>query len=222
MNLVGMGLLSSRGRGVAAFRQALQEGWRAPGTIEVNGRSVPAYQVDLEGPEEKAVLKKLRRADKLSKMAVLASIDAVRDSGLDDGETKRLGVIVATAFGAHVTNFEFLDDILDYGETSVSPTIFSNSVHNAAASYISSTLAIQGPTLTVTRFFFPFRLRCSLPKPGFRKAGWNRCWSAPSTSLATSWPLSWKQCRAWPRTARSDPFFRDRVRFRAKEPLFSY
>jgi 3-oxoacyl-[acyl-carrier-protein] synthase II len=118
--------------------------------------------VDLELIQDKAVLKRLRRSDKLSKMAVLAATDAVTDSGLGDEEKKRLGVIVATAFGAHVTTFEFLDGILDFGEAAVSPTIFSNSVHNAAASYISTALGIQGPTLTVTRFFFSFQAALQL------------------------------------------------------------
>lgn len=119
-------------------------------------QEIPCYRVDLERIPDRAVLKKLRRADKLSKMAVLAATDAVADSGLGAAEQGRLGVILSTAFGAHVTTFEFLDGILDFGEAAVSPTVFSNSVHNAAASYVSSVLGIQGPTLTVTQFFFSF------------------------------------------------------------------
>ena len=55
-----------------------------------------------------------------------------------------------------MTTFDFLNDILDYGDTSVSPTTFSNSVHNAAASYVSLCLNIRGPTMTVTQFRFSF------------------------------------------------------------------
>jgi 3-oxoacyl-[acyl-carrier-protein] synthase II len=169
MNLVGMGLLCSRGRGVDAFRQALKDGWRAPSPLSFRGRTLPVHPVDLEAVPDKAVLKKLRRADKLSKMAVLAAADAVADSGLAEAQKKNLGVIVATAFGAHVTTFEFLDGILDYGESAVSPTVFSNSVHNAAASYISSALGIQGPTLTVTRFFFPVQAALQLADAWLRE-----------------------------------------------------
>ncbi|HEY6010767.1 MAG TPA: beta-ketoacyl synthase N-terminal-like domain-containing protein, partial [Nitrospirota bacterium] len=68
----------------------------------------------------------------------------------------RIGVIVATAFGPHVTTFDFLDDFLDLGDTQVSPTTFSNSVHIAPASYISMSLNIKGPTLTVTQFRLSF------------------------------------------------------------------
>ena len=157
MNVQGIGLLCSRGRGIHAFQQALLEGWREPARVTIKDRQVPVHTVDLEHVQDKGVLKKLRRSDKLSKMAVLAATDAVTDSGLRPEEVRRLGVIVATAFGAHGTTFEFLDGILDFGEAAVSPTAFSNSVHNAAASYISTALGIQGPTLTVTQFFFSFQ-----------------------------------------------------------------
>jgi 3-oxoacyl-[acyl-carrier-protein] synthase II len=90
-------------------------------------------------------------------MSVLAAADALADSGIEDIAAKKIGIILATAFGAQVTTFEFLDGILDYGDAAVSPTTFSNSVHNAAASYISSSLNIQGPTLTVTQFRFSFQ-----------------------------------------------------------------
>lgn len=158
MNITGIGILFSGGRGVEAFRQRLRAGWQAP----EQGMNAPRFGVDLERVPDKAVLKKLRRSDKLSKMAVLAAADAVADGGISEEERRRLGVIVATAFGAHATTFEFLDGILDYGEAAVSPTVFSNSVHNAAASYVSSALGIQGPTLTVTQFFFSFHAALQL------------------------------------------------------------
>lgn len=161
MKILGIGILFGRGRGVASYQQALEAGWQEP-VVSVKDRKLSAYQVDLERMPDKAVLKKMRRSDKLSKMAVLAAADALSDSGLEEAEKKKLGVIVATAFGAHVTTFDFLDGILDFGEAAVSPTVFSNSVHNAAASYISTALGIQGPTLTVTRFFFSFQAALQL------------------------------------------------------------
>lgn len=97
-------------------------------------------------------LKETRRADDFTKMAVLAANDAFIDSRLNEGLKRDLGIIVATALGPHVTTFRFLDDILTYGDKGVSPTIFSHSVHNAAASYIATYLGSRGPTLTLTQF----------------------------------------------------------------------
>ncbi|MFA7677835.1 MAG: beta-ketoacyl synthase chain length factor [Candidatus Omnitrophota bacterium] len=102
--------------------------------------------------KDKSVLKYLRRADDFSKMAVFAAYDAFVDSGLNEDAKNNLGLILATAFGPHLTTFRFLDEILDYGDANVSPTLFSHSVHNAANAYISINLGIYGPALTLTDF----------------------------------------------------------------------
>ena len=155
MNILEIGIVFSRGRGIDCFEKALQEGWQAPSEVEIKGKKSFAYQVDPQTIADKTLLKKMRRSDKLSRMAVLAAADALNNRGIEL-TGKKIGIITATAFGAHATTFDFLNDILDYGEANVSPTTFSNSVHNAAASYVSSVLNIQGPTLTVTQFFFSF------------------------------------------------------------------
>jgi 3-oxoacyl-[acyl-carrier-protein] synthase II len=165
INILGIGILFSRGIGVAALDHALRTGWRAPSGIDVpraSGIKRHAYQVNLDAVPDRTLLKKIRRADKLSKMSVLAAADALKDSGIGNAGQNRTGIILSTAFGAHVTTFDFLDGILDYGEANVSPTVFSNSVHNAAASYISSSLDIKGPTLSVTQFRFSFQAALQL------------------------------------------------------------
>lgn len=167
MNILGIGIIFNRGRGINCFENALQEGWQRPAEVEVpylkNKKSF-VYQVDSQAISDKTLLRKMRRSDKLSKMAVLAASDALESSGIENINEKKIGVIVATAFGAHVKTFDFLNDILDYGEDSVSPTTFSNSVHNAAASYVSSALDIHGPTLTVTQFYFSFQYAMQLAR----------------------------------------------------------
>lgn len=93
-----------------------------------------------------------RRADRFAKMAVKACLKAAGEFSPPSGDT---GVIVATRFGPHATTFKFLDGLLDYSDTEVSPTTFSHSVHNAAASYIAAALGIRGPALTLTCFEDP-------------------------------------------------------------------
>jgi 3-oxoacyl-[acyl-carrier-protein] synthase II len=150
MYIRGIGLIFAGGRGIERFAGALSEPWHGPGG---------AFRVDMGGISGG---RKLRRADRLGKMAVLAAADAIENSGIEGARTGRVGVIVATALGPHVTTFRFLDDIIEHGEGSVSPTTFSNSVHNAAASYISEALDIQGPTLSVTQFFHSFEYALQL------------------------------------------------------------
>ncbi len=160
MNIAGMGIVCSRGRGVSALETCLEQGWVQPTSVDVRGSHagpLPVYAVSAETLNDKVVLSKARRADRFTRMSVLAASDALQDSGLgSDLDRARLGVIVGTAFGPHVTTFSFLDGILDFGDGAVSPTAFSHSVHNAAASYIAMTLDVRGPTLTLTHFHFAF------------------------------------------------------------------
>jgi 3-oxoacyl-[acyl-carrier-protein] synthase II len=160
MNVAGIGVVCAGGRGIGTFERSLRRGWSPPGRKEApysTGESMPVYFVEEETLKDKAVSKGMRRADRFSKMAVLAAWDAVQDGGIgiEEGGAS-LGIILATAFGPQVTAFRFLDEIVDYGDSGVSPTLFSHSVHNAAASYIASALGIRGPTLTVTQFGFSF------------------------------------------------------------------
>jgi 3-oxoacyl-[acyl-carrier-protein] synthase II len=165
MRIAGIGMICSRGLGMAAFENALESGWQKPGDTAAHwlgGRTTPAYLVDLNTLPDRRLLKKVRRSDHLSKMAVLAAADALNDGGMGDVIPKKIGVIVASAFGPHVTTFDFLDDFLDHGDAAVSPTTFSNSVHIAPASYISMSMNIKGPTLSVTQFRFSFQAALQL------------------------------------------------------------
>lgn len=160
MKIIGIGMICSEGQGIGNFEKALLRGWREPGRVatpHIPGGSYPAYLVDFANLPDKTLLKKIRRSDAVSKMSVLAAADALADSGIKDIAQMKLGIILATAYGPHVTTFNFLDDILDHGDAAVSPTTFSNSVHNAAASYIAMSLNIKGPTLTITQFQFSFQ-----------------------------------------------------------------
>jgi 3-oxoacyl-[acyl-carrier-protein] synthase II len=160
MNIAGLGIICTRGRGPSALLQALATGWVAPATVAVRGAAgdrLNVYAVPPEALSDKTLLAQARRADRFSRMAVLAAADALGDSGLATCMDKaRIGVILATALGPHATTFNFLDGILDFGEAAASPTAFSHSVHNAANSYIAMTLGLRGPTLTVTHFHFAF------------------------------------------------------------------
>jgi len=160
LSIAGIGIVFTRGRGIDSYDDALRQGWIPPSQIElpyVPDKPFLVYQIEKETLTDRSILKRIRRADRFSKMAVLAAFDAVHDSGITrEDEISSLGIITATALGPHTTTFRFLDDILDYGDVNVSPTLFSHSVHNAATSYIASVLNSHGPTVTLTHFFFSF------------------------------------------------------------------
>ncbi len=108
-------------------------------------------------------LKKLRRADRFSKLVALSAWDAVADAGLCAADLATgTGIIVTTAWGPHGATFDFLDEILDFGDGGVSPTRFSHSVHNAAAAYMAILFGSRGPACTLADFHRPLRGGLSL------------------------------------------------------------
>ena len=47
-------------------------------------------------------------------------------------------------------------EVLEFGDEQASPTVFSQSVHAAAASMVAAAAHLHGPTLTVADLAFPF------------------------------------------------------------------
>ncbi len=157
LGLCGAGLVSADGRGWT---------WPPREQVKQDGESEAALRVSRVSPEiltDPVALKKLRRADRFSKMAALSAWDAAADAGLSAADLETgTGIIVTTAFGPHGATFDFLDEILDFGDEGVSPTRFSHSVHNAAAAYIAILFGSRGPTCTLADFRWPLRGGLSL------------------------------------------------------------
>jgi hypothetical protein len=157
--IAGMGVLFCRGRGHEAIGRAADEGWLPPTLVAAPfhpSGSAPAYPVDLARFGDKGLLSRMRRADRLSQLTVLAAGDACRDAGLDATASDGTGIVVATGFGPHVTTFRFLEEILTYGDQGPSALVFSHSVHNTAASYLATLLDLRGPAVTVAQTDFAF------------------------------------------------------------------
>ena len=70
---------------------------------------------------------------------------------LPEDQCSNLGLVIATGYGPTRTSFDYLDSILEFGPALASPTAFSTSVHNIAASVISLQLGLTGPVHTVSQ-----------------------------------------------------------------------
>ena len=159
MSILGTGVVFARGRGPAALEKSLREGWAPPAWEEIAmlpDRRIPLYLVPPDALGDRALPSQMRRADRFCRMAVATAQEAAGDRLAVVSDRSRIGIVLATAWGPHVTTFRFLDDILDYGDAGGSPTTFSHSVHNAVASYIAAVMNIRGPAVTLTGFSFPF------------------------------------------------------------------
>lgn len=160
MYVHGLGTVFAGGRGSDIFGQAVE--CNAPPPVSMLDvpfyeKPFPVYRIPDDALRDKVLARKLRRADRFSRMAVLGAADALVDAGGAGGDGIKTGIIIATALGPHRTTFKFLDDMREYGDAQVSPTIFSHTVHNAAAFYVANNLALEGPVFTVTDFFFSFQ-----------------------------------------------------------------
>ena len=107
-----------------------------------------------------SVLKQIRRADQFTSMSLLASSGVLEKAGINGSNSEDClsdtGIFLGSVTGPLETNFRFLDGLLDSGEGSSSPTLFSHSVHNSAAGYIARIHNIRGPAITITKRTWPF------------------------------------------------------------------
>lgn len=152
----GIGVVGGFGCGVAALKAALASGISPVTEMIVPSaagpRTLPAFRAETERLEEFVAKRTLRRIDHYSKLGLLGAHLALEDAGLLGTDLSRLGVVVASGYGATATTFAFLDSIIADGDICASPTHFANSVHNAAAANISILLGAKGPSLTVSQF----------------------------------------------------------------------
>jgi len=100
--------------------------------------------------------KQLRRADELTKAVVNSTYLGLDSAPMLDLVPEKIGLFLGTSFGPLETNFRFLDSLLDDGEGQASPTLFSHSVHNAAAGYLARLFSINGPAITISSYAWPF------------------------------------------------------------------
>lgn len=152
MNVAGLGIVFPGGAGIPSLRVALDAG--VPLRGQTQGKEFAAVlAVPAAAFAGKPVLAPARRADRFCKMSLLAAMEALDGCPADPA---RIGIILATAFGPHGTVFKFVNDLLDFGDEKASPTVFSQSVHAAAASMIAAAAGLHGPTLTVADLAMPF------------------------------------------------------------------
>ena len=152
----GIGGVGGFGCGIHDLSRALTESACSPGTLALSTGSgpvtIPAFRADVSRLEEFLPVRTLRRIDRFSQLGLLGSHLALADAELPEAERSRLGIIVASGYGATGTTYAFLKSFIDDGDICASPTSFANSVHNSAAAHISIQLGAKGPNLTVSDF----------------------------------------------------------------------
>ena len=123
-----------------------------PGVVHIpSGEAVDQTLARLYSPF------KLRRLDAYSRAALLAARLALEAAGEDMGgvgdptESSRLGIVVCSGLGPIPATNAFMDSYMDFGPSGASPTTFSQTVHNLAASTIAMFMGLVGPALSVSQ-----------------------------------------------------------------------
>jgi 3-oxoacyl-[acyl-carrier-protein] synthase II len=150
----GIGVISSLGVGQEAFWmncKRAKSGLRRITAFETNAlRSNIAGWVENFDPSEFMPFKAYRRMSPISRMAVAASVEAVKDSllSLDAMDRERIGVILGTSYGSSSHVDDFYVSLLKDGPRGAQPFLFPETVPNAPASHIAMFHGITGPNST--------------------------------------------------------------------------
>lgn len=100
-------------------------------------------------------LRRLRRIDHFTSMALLAAYRALDHADALSPIPPRLGIVLGTGYGPSRTTFNFLDSIITDGAAMASPLTFSHSVHNIPAGILSTLLGAPCPQTTICQLHTP-------------------------------------------------------------------
>jgi 3-oxoacyl-[acyl-carrier-protein] synthase II len=154
--ITGMGTVNPLSCSVAEYWRALCEGRSGVSLIQAIDTS--AFKVKIGGevknfnPETHLDSKTARHLDRFAQFAMVAAIDAVRDSGLDFGreDPYRCGVIVGSGIGGMKEFEEQVGRYLEGGPRKISPFVIPKMIPNAAAGNISIHYGLCGPNTSVS------------------------------------------------------------------------
>lgn len=152
----GIGVVGGFGCGIDDLKQALAVGKRLRQSVRIpteNGEvTVPALLADTASLENYVPKKALRRLDHYTRLALLGGFLALDDAGRLTHRPGRMGIILATGYGATCNTSDFKHSLTGDSDIFGSPTKFSNSVHNAAAAHLAILLDEKGPNLSISQF----------------------------------------------------------------------
>jgi len=152
--ITGMGIISACGVGREAFWQNCLRG--QTGIAPISSFDTSAYSSHLGAeardfnPKDFIPPLKYRRMSRVSRLAVAASIEALKDATLEVSPSSApgLGVLIGTGYGSTSQTDDFFLGLLKEGPEGANPSLFPDTVPNAPASQISIYHGLRGPNTT--------------------------------------------------------------------------
>ncbi len=152
--ITGIGIISACGIGKDAFWKSCLEG--RTGIAPIRSFDTSAYSSHLGAeardfnPKDFIPPLKYRRMSRVSRLALAASMEALKDAGLEITPqfAPSIGVIIGTGYGSTAQTDDFFVGMLKAGPEGANPSLFPDTVPNAPASQISIYHGLQGPNST--------------------------------------------------------------------------
>lgn len=154
--ITGTGAVSALGRSSREFYDRLLKGESAIRrmTAEERGtmQATHVARYDAFSPQPEIPAMKARRFDRGSQFAILACLEAVKESGFDVAAApESIGIALGTGSAGAGALTEFMKVLLLESPEAAPPFHFPNTVANAPASQVSIELKILGPNVTITQ-----------------------------------------------------------------------
>ncbi|MDC0136977.1 beta-ketoacyl-[acyl-carrier-protein] synthase family protein [Planktomarina temperata] len=154
--ITGAGTINALGGSVSETLQAMREGQLGIGPLQM--RDLDRLSVKIGGqikdfdPEAHFDRQKLALYDRVTQLVLLASREAMAQSGLEITEelSETTGVVLGTAAGGMNTWDDNFRSVYEEGKNRVHPFVVPKLMSNAAASHLSMAHNIKGPSLTVS------------------------------------------------------------------------
>lgn len=154
--VTGMGALTPLGLDINTTWEGLVEGKSGIDHIaQFDASSLETrFAGEVKGfdPVEYMGRKEARRMDRFSQLAVAASVEAIRDAGLEINDTNKgnIGVLIGSGIGGLLTMSEQVRILIEKGPDRVSPFLVPMMIADMASAQVSIALGARGPNFCPT------------------------------------------------------------------------
>ncbi|MEN1760472.1 beta-ketoacyl-ACP synthase II [Anoxynatronum sibiricum] len=153
--ITGMGCVTPIGTGVDSFWKGLVSG--AVGAAPITHFDASEFPVQFAAevknfePDQVLDKREAKKMDRFTQFAAVASLEALKNAGLDQGgiDPDELGVILGCGIGGLTTLEEQHQNLLNRGPRRVSPFTIPMMISNLAAGQVAILTHAKGPNMTI-------------------------------------------------------------------------
>ncbi|MBT8412927.1 MAG: beta-ketoacyl-[acyl-carrier-protein] synthase family protein [Boseongicola sp.] len=153
--ITGAGTINPLGHSVASTFEAMREGRCGIGPLDI--RDVERLSIKIGGqvknyaPDDRFNRQQQALYDRFTQFTMIAAKEAIEQSGLEfaGALAAEAGVVLGTGGGGLTTQDENYRAVYEEGKNRVHPFIVPKLMNNAAASHVSMTWNLKGPSFTV-------------------------------------------------------------------------